>query len=104
MPSSKMKKVLKISEAEMFVKLTDQTSPKFAHNAIQANKEVFWTYEFWLSSDSDNRGSFELQMDLDVCKKKDEKAQSLHMNNAAVAFVEKHHSDYKGKVKLTSKG
>jgi hypothetical protein len=92
---SKMKKVLKLSAAEMFVKMTDQTSPKFAHNAIQANKTVVWTYEFWLSSDAGNRGSFELETDLDVCKKKDEKAQSVHMNNAAIALVEKHYPDYK---------
>lgn len=42
-------------------------------------------------------------MDLNVCKKMDENKQSEHMNDAAIAFVEKQYPAYKGSVRPTSK-
>ncbi|WP_083098755.1 hypothetical protein [Pseudophaeobacter leonis] len=85
----KMKK-LKVTKPRYFVKLTDQTSPKFAHNAIAANKDVTWTYNYWAEATPNTRGSFELEMDLNKMKKKKENDQSRAMNDAAIAAVQKH--------------
>lgn len=86
----KFKKKTKVEKPTYMVKLVDQTSPKFAHNAISANKDVVWTYEYWLSTTPAARGSFEIEMDLNKMKKKNENAQSKSMNDAALAAVQSH--------------
>ena len=87
---AKVKNLKKVAVAKpkYFVKLIDQTSPKFAHNAIQANKDVLWTYEYWAEATPNTRGQFQLEMDLNKMKKKNENAQSKDMNDAAIAAVE----------------
>jgi hypothetical protein len=92
--------VLKVEKAEVKVKLIDQTSPKFAHNAKAANKDMFWTYEFWLVTDPGNRGQVKLEMDVNKLFKMNENQQSKVMNDAAIALVQ---DNFKGHpVKLTS--
>lgn len=101
---SKIKKMKKLAVKKpiYYVKLVDQTSPKFAHNAIAANKDVIWTYEYWSESNTSTRGSLELEMDLNKMKKKNENAQSKAMNDDAIKAVQNHvGSDYE--VKLTSR-
>jgi len=81
-------KKITIAKPKYFVKLVDQTSPKFAHNAIQRNKDVVWTYEYWAEATPRTVGKFALEMDLNKMKKKNENAQSKAMNDAAISAVE----------------
>lgn len=97
----KIKKT-KVEKPIYFVKLIDQTSPKFAHNAIQANKDVIWTYSYWPETNTRNRGELQIEMDLRKMKKKNENAQSRAMNDAAVAAVQGHVGTA-FEVKLTSR-
>jgi hypothetical protein len=96
----KITKKLTSETPEVMVKLSKQTSPKFAHNAGAANKGVTWTYEFWLTTDTKNRGTFDLDMDIDKMKNLNENKQSERMNDDAKEFLEEKYPDYK--VKLTS--
>ncbi|MEY8831173.1 hypothetical protein AB9K34_22595 [Sedimentitalea sp. XS_ASV28] len=101
---SKIKKMKKLAVKKpvYFVKLVNQTSPKFAHNAIAANKDVIWTYEYWLESNTSAKGALELEMDLNKMKKKNENAQSKAMNDDAISAVQNHvGKEYE--VKLTSR-
>ncbi len=101
---SKVKKMKKLAVKKpiCFVKLVNQTSPKFAHNAIGANKDVIWSYEYWFESNASAKGSFELEMDLNKMKKKNENAQSKTMNDDAIRTVQNHvGKEYE--VKLTSR-
>lgn len=43
MGKSKLTKKLTLTTPELFVRMTGHTKPKFAHNAIQANKDVVWS-------------------------------------------------------------
>jgi hypothetical protein len=97
----KITKKLKEIIPKIWVRLTDQTSPKFAHNAIQRNKDVFWTYEFWKESDTTNVGQLVVQMDLNKYKNMNENKQSQSMNDEALAEVRKNYKDHE--VKLTSR-
>ncbi len=97
------KKLKDEDEPEMRVKLTGHTKPKFAHNASQAGKEPVWSYEFWKTSAPDNKGEFDITMELSKMKNANENKQSELMNDAAIAFVEGQYPKFKGKVKLTSR-
>ena len=96
----KITKKITVETPEVLVKLSKQSSPKFAHNAGAANKGVTWTYEFWLTSDTKNRGMFDLDIDIDKMKNLNENKQSEKMNDDAIEFLEEKYPDYK--VKLTS--
>lgn len=96
----KIKKMKEVTP-RIWVKLVSQTSPKFAHNAIQRNKDVFWTYEFWKESDTTNVGQVIIQMDLNKYKNMNENKQSQNMNDEALASVKASYAAYE--VKLTSR-
>lgn len=84
------------------VMLIDQTSPKFAHNAIQRGKTRRWTYEYWPVGTPSSIGAFYIDMDTDVYKNMNENTQSLNMNEEAKRAVSALASDCRT-VKLVSR-
>ena len=77
------------------VMLTGYTKPQFAHNAGKAGKAPIWRFDYWAVDNPKIVKAFQIEMDLDVCKKKNEKDQSFYMNELAKEGVKSLEKDAK---------